>query len=177
MQSRKPKYSVHSLLIDAEYGPRQSSPEVSLCRLESLKERNGAVWGRTDRQTGHPTPLIWKCLGKPRPCPGPQQPLHPQARGDCCLGTVLECRAGWMLDPAPQHNEQGTAGLPGPLGCHLRPRAGFLPYLGNSALRWVKTAEGSMQHCSRHSAGPVPHAQAFSLALLGSAPPSHRGFV
>lgn len=62
MQSRKPKYSVHSLLIDAEYGPRQSSPEVSLCRLESLKERNGAVWGRTDRQAipHHSSGSVWE---------------------------------------------------------------------------------------------------------------------
>lgn len=92
VQSRKQKDSVHSLLTEVEYGPRQSSPEVSLCRLESLS-KNGMGQAR-EGQTGHPTPLIPKCLGKPRPCPGPQQPFHPQLRGDCCLGNVLEGRAG-----------------------------------------------------------------------------------
>lgn len=39
----------------------------------------------------------------------------------------------------------------GSLAAILRPRAGFLPCLGNSALNWVKTAEGSMQKCSCQS--------------------------
>lgn len=65
MQSRKQKDSVHSL----EYGPSQSSPEVLICRLESLSKKGmgQAGEGQTD-STSHTTHLK-VCLGSVFPFP------------------------------------------------------------------------------------------------------------
>lgn len=142
MQSRKQKDSVHSLPTDAEYRPRQSSSEVSLCRLESLKERHEAAWGRTDRQAipHYSSESVWESQDHAQSHSNPSIPSP-----EVIAALALSLSAGQDVGPSTTLNKQGTAGPPGPLGCHLRPRARLLPYLGNSALHWVKIAEGSMQ--------------------------------
>lgn len=57
----------------------------------------------------------------------------------------------------------------GSLAAILRPRAGFLPYLGNSALNWVKTALTTVTVTTVTVQCLFPYAQASILALLGSA--------
>lgn len=143
---------------------------MSLCRLERpLQERLRAGWGETDPQ--HPTALTQEGLGKPRQCAGLQQPLHaPSPQPTCCLGPPAAVW-GRMLDPAPQHSEQGnSSSVWAPQLQSCGPEGDFCPIWG--ALPHARVTQPRGAHRDAPTAAtvqcPFPRTRASTLALPGS---------
>lgn len=130
MESRKEEDSVHLLQTGAESGPRRSSSEMSLCRLERpLQERHRAGRGGTDGQgiPHHSPKRVWESQGSAQGCSNPSMP---QPSADLLASApCLWCGAGCW---AQHHNtvSRVTAVLSGPFSCSPAAQRGISALFG-----------------------------------------------